>query len=137
MKITILASEPDAEGVKHPTGIRITNLPNSGIQRIPMAALERHKDHVTIDKKAITFSTVDGEIRFNITREPGRFCLTCGERLPDHGGNGTLVEAQRASQCLEHVKKHGAKAEKTDEWPHGYLNRPQTYECTVEDLRHD
>jgi hypothetical protein len=117
-------------------GIRISNLPKSGIQRLPINALERHKDHVTVTADEIVFSTVDGDVAFLIVREPGRFCLTCGERLPDHGGNGTLVEAQRAAQCREHVKGHGKTAEKPDDWPHGYVNRPNTFECTIEDRRH-
>jgi hypothetical protein len=117
-------------------GIEILNLPKSGRQRIPLATIERHKDHVTLTKEAITFTTIHGDVKFPIVQEPGRYCLTCGIRLPDHGGNGTMLESQRAKECLEHVASHGKDVVDSDEWPHGYSNRPLTFDCTIEDLRH-
>ena len=116
-------------------GIRIANLPKNGLQNIHINALERHKDHVAIGADKITFTTVDGDVVLNIIHQPGRFCLTCDERLPDFGGNGTLLEAQRAAACRDHVTEHGKTAEKSDTWPHGYSNRPNTFECSIEDQR--
>lgn len=135
MKIQILASDPDINGVKTPTGIRITNLPKSGLQRLPAAAIERHKDYVSMEDGKIVFHTLDGDVDFLIVHEPGRFCLTCDERLPDFGGNGTMLEASRAQQCRDHVKSHGTEAEKSAKWKDGYQSYPNTFECTVEDKR--
>ena len=116
-------------------GIRIDNLPKNGLQNLHINALERHKNFVTVEADKITFRTVDGNVVMNIIHQPGRFCLTCDERLPDFGGNGTLVEAQRASVCLAHVEAHGKSAEKSEKWPHGYSNRPNSFECSIEDQR--
>lgn len=130
MKIQILTRDRDVPG------IRIVNLPKNGYQNLHINTLERHKDYVTVDANKITFITVDGDVVFNIVKQPGRFCLTCGDKLPDFGGNGTMIEAQRASECREHVASHGKKAETSDKWPHGYSNRPNTFECSIEDQRH-
>ncbi len=135
MKVQIIASAPNADGVKHPTGIKILSLPKSGLQRIPVPALDKHAGYITLDPDKITYHTVDGDVVFNIIHGPGRYCLTCDEKLPDHGGNGTMLEAQRAAECLAHVAGHGKKAETSDAWPKGYSHRPNTFDCTIEDKR--
>jgi len=139
MKVRILATPPDpATGEKQPAGIRIEDLPKGSTrQRIPVQALEQHQQtgHVTIEADRFVYHTVDGDVVFHIRQEPGRYCLTCGERLPDFGGNGRALEARRAQQCIDHVAAHGDKAVKSPDWPHGYENRPSTFTCEVEDLR--
>lgn len=136
MKIQILASPPDQLGNRKAVGIKILSIPESGsTMLLPADAVERHKDFVELNDEGFLYHTVDGDVLLRIVREPGRYCLTCGERLPDHGGNGTMTEARRAKQCLDHVDSHGGKAEQSDDWPHGYISRPRTFECVVEDMR--
>ena len=136
MKAQILATPPDADGKRSPIGLRLTNLPKSGTQLITTDTLDRHKDYVEIEAGKIIYHTIDGEVVFHVIREPGRYCITCGQRLPDHGGNGTALEASRAAECRAHVESHGKDAITHENWPHGYVSRPRTFECTIEDKRH-
>jgi hypothetical protein len=123
---------------KMPDGkCRITALPKSGRQKIQARHLtgEFSKFARVIkdgDSPRIVFDTHDGDITFNIDRLPGRYCLTCNERLPDSGAAGSEEEAKLAAECIAHVKGHGGKAEKSDRWPHGYQSYPSAYDCTVE-----
>ena len=133
MKVRILARRLE-DGSKVPTGeIRVEELPEK--QRLNAATLEKFADHFTIEEDKFTLSTVDGKIIFHIKHHPGRYCITCGTRLPDFGGNGRKIETMRAKQCRDHVATHGKEAMKSEKWPHGYVNRPNTYTCTVEDKR--
>lgn len=135
MKVHILATAPDPQtGVKLARGIRISNLPKNGIQKIPESELAKHRGFFQITDDAIIYDTVDGPVRFEIEHEPGRYCLTCGEQLPDHGGNGTELEARRAQKCRDHVAEHGADAETSAAWPHGYRHS-RSYTCRVVDQR--
>ena len=133
MKIHLLREGPD----KPAHGVCISNLPNNGVQRINSSLLKGHEvsRFITVINDVITVNTVDGPVVFNVEREPGRYCLTCGEQLPDHAGNGTALEAKRAQACRDHVASHGAKAEKSPKWPHGYESYPNSYLCNIDDQR--
>ena len=131
MKLHILA-ETDEAGVRRPVGLRVENLPKSGLQRIPAHILEQHSDYVSKTPEHIVFHTVDGDVAFRIIHPPGRYCLTCGLKLPNHAGNGTEAEAKAAQECRDHVATHGDEAETSEAWPQGYCSYPRTYQCQVE-----
>lgn len=138
MEIKKLAKliETEFGAKKVPSGqIRIQKLPKGGKQRISTRVLEEFKDNIEIQEDGFLFKTETGDVFFKIIHEPGRYCITCGERLPDFGGNGTAIEAVRSAQCRAHVATHGKKAKAHPRWPHGYVNRPNTYTCSVEDRR--
>jgi hypothetical protein len=123
---------------KMPDGkCRITKLPRGGKQRIQAKHLTgEFAQFVRViedgDAPRIVFDSHDGDITFKIDHLPGRYCLTCNERLPDPGPAGSEEEAKLAAQCIAHVKKHGGKAETSARWPHGYQSYPNAYACTVE-----
>lgn len=113
-------------------GIRFESLPKSGLQTIGQKTLTGDlKAHITANDKAIVFHSSDGDVVFDIIYPPGRFCLTCGEKLPDAGMVGSKEEAALAADCIAHVKTHGGKAEKSDRWPHGYRSSPGNYDCSI------
>jgi hypothetical protein len=128
MKARILA-EADESGRKRPTGLQLLNLPASGKQNIHQQTLAEWRDYVTVTPAAIIVHTVDGDVQFDIDQPPGRYCLTCGERLPDMGSS-TNEESLNAQKCLAHVAEH-KKAATSDRWPHGYSHRPKSYTCTI------
>jgi len=127
MKIVVLSRARNAAGAAQPTGIKITNLPKSGNQRILKSTLAEFRQFITQTPERITFHASDGDIRFKVNWPPGRFCLTCGEELPDSRADPF------SASCREHVKKHGNKAEKSDKWPDGYRVSYNSYDCTLED----
>ena len=136
MKIHITAEEvKDATGGKHktPDGLcRITQLSPDGRQRLSKKQINGpYAPFVKVANKTITFKSHDGDIVFAIKHQPGRHCLTCGERLPDPGPAGSTEEAERSKECIKHVDAHGKKAELSDRWPHGYQSYPGAYDCTV------
>ncbi len=114
---------------------KITNLPKSGEQSIPadMSKLGLAKNNYTKTATHITFHTSDGDVSFRIHQPPGRYCVTCGEKLPDFAGNGTAQEAFAVRRCLDHIKKHGDEALVTDKWPNGYASHPFSYRCIIEE----
>lgn len=113
-------------------GIKFISLPKGGVQRITQKSLEGvYKPHTTVSDKAIVFHSKDGDVVFDIIYPPGRFCLTCGDRLPDIGMVGSKEEAALAKKCIAHVETHGAKAEKSQRWPHGYRSSPGNYDCSI------
>lgn len=115
-------------------GVRISSLPKQGVQRIHVDLLKgglagkhtRSDTHIVVHTK-------EGDVSFRIDQAPGRYCLTCGERLPDFAGNGTKAEAAAAKECIKHVKDHGSAAETSEKWPHGYQSHPYSYLCTIEE----
>lgn len=137
MKIRITAkSVYDENGNpagKVPDGaISFSSLPKSGFQRIAVKMLDGAlKPHTTISDKEIVIHSKDGDVVFDIIYPPGRFCLTCGERLPDIGMVGSKEEASLAKECRDHVKTHGTKAETSKKWPHGYRSSPGAYDCSI------
>ncbi len=141
MKIHITAKTVwDADGNESKIsdgGCRITSLPKSGVQRINVKTLQEHSAFATLIKDGsqprIVYVTKDGDVTFLIKHMPGRYCLTCDERLPDFAGGGTVEEAKAAKQCRKHVDDHGGKAETSARWPHGYQSYPNSYECTIEE----
>ena len=118
---------------KLPDGnIRFSSLPKSGFQRIAKKMLDGVlKPHTTINDKAIVIHSKDGDVVFDIIYPPGRFCLTCGEKLPNIGEVGSEEEAERAKECRDHVKTHGTKAETSKKWSHGYRSSPGAYDCSI------
>ena len=132
----VISEDADGKASKEATGeIRVEKLPGNGKQRISTSTLEKFANNFDIEEDRFVLNTVDGKVIFNVLHEPGRHCLTCGERLPDFGGNGSKLEAVRAAQCRAHVATHGNDAILHPNWPHGYANRPETYTCTIEDQR--
>lgn len=117
MKVQILAGRLVHEGVKKPTGLKILQMPKTGKHNFRKDWLQSEgvRRFVSQTNDAITLHTVDGDVVFNIDYPPGRHCLTCGEKLPDVGSDPF------SDQCRAHVETHGATAEKTDRWPHGYI----------------
>jgi hypothetical protein len=118
-------------------GLRILNLPAGGKQRIHSDLLvdPAVAPHISHGDTSFTFHTLDGDVVFNIDREPGRYCLTCGEQLPDFAGNGKTQEMRRAAQCRAHIATHGKSAETSTAWPHGYESYPNSYLCSIDDQR--
>jgi hypothetical protein len=113
-------------------GLRFANLPRCGIQSIRAGSLKNFEPHVTITDTEVVFDTEDGPVEFDVVYPPGRFCLTCGERLPDQGSTAAF-EAENAAACREHVATHGSKAEVSDKWPHGYRHMPHGYALKARD----
>ncbi len=135
-KLAEVVTPENGEPFKRATGeIRVVSLPKGEKQRIHMKTLEEYADNFTIEDEKFTLHTVDGDVVFHVIHKPGRYCITTGKRLPDFAGNGTKLEAQRAEICRKHVESLGDKAVKHPRWPHGYVNRPNTWTCRVEDLR--
>jgi hypothetical protein len=139
MKLHLTASPAYDEsgnyiGKMSDNGIRISNLPRQGVQRIHVDLLKGPLEgkHTKTDTH-ITVHTKDGDVSFRIDQEPGRYCLTCGERLADFAGNGSQAEAEAAQECRDHVKGHGSKAETSEKWPYGYQSHPRSYICTIEE----
>jgi hypothetical protein len=114
-------------------GVLITNLSPKAEQSIPanlIAGLP--KGTVTQTPTHITIHTKEGDVPFRIHQPPGRYCVTCGEKLVDFADNGTKAEAEAAKECRDHVEAHGKKAETSEAAPHGYVSHPFSYRCTID-----
>lgn len=127
MKVQILARR-NAGGIKKPSGLKILTLPKTGKHNFRADWLQSDgiRQFLTMADELITLHTVDGDKVFNIDYRPGRHCLTCGEKLPDAGAD------PYAEQCRAHVETHGAKAKKTERWPHGYI-ATKSYMTTLQE----
>jgi len=133
---TVYHENGDIAGKRLDGGIRLSALPANGMKRIPAKMLKPGgalANNHTRTNTHIIAHTNDGDVSFKILREPGRYCLTCGDRLPSFAGNGTAEEAKAAKECLAHVKEHGNKAETSKAWPHGYENYPTSFLCEIEE----
>lgn len=113
-------------------GLLFTSLPKSGVQNIKVHTLNELANHVSISDSEISFKTEAGTVTFDIIYPPGRFCLTCGEKLPDAGSTAES-EAENAKACREHCESHGEDMVKSRRWPHGYRHQPKSYTCTAQD----
>ena len=113
-------------------GIRFASLPRSGQAKISVNTLNELANHVTVTDTEITFITEAGPVVFDIVTPPGRWCLTCGEKLPDVGSTAA-AEAENAQACRDHVATHGNKAEKSVRWPDGYSHHAKHYVCKAQD----
>lgn len=142
MKIHLTAKavwDKDGNESKIPDGgCSFDSLPKSGNQRIKVKDIKGvFAAHTTVhpggDNPRIVFHTNDGDVAFLIKHMPGRYCLTCDERLPDAGAAGSEAEAKLAAKCRKHVKSHGDSAEKSVRWPDGYMAYPTSYDCMIEE----
>ena len=138
MKIHLTAKTvTDADGnvCKIPDGsMRFSNLPRGGLQRIHVDSLKAGgalAKHHTQTPTHITVHSKEGDVIFKILEQPGRYCLTCGDKLSPFAGNGTEAEAAAAQKCLAHVKSHGKTAETSEKYPHGYNNHSFSYHCEI------
>jgi hypothetical protein len=113
-------------------GIRFANLPKGGMQNISVNTLRELANHVSVSDEEIVFKTEEGSVAFDVVYPPGRYCLTCGERLPDAGSTAEH-EAENAKACREHCEAHGKKMVTEQKWPHGYRHQPRAYTCAAKD----
>ena len=130
MKVQTLSRSDASKGIKVVHGIKILRLPNSGKQNLTTKTLQDFKQFISQDDKAIIFHTVDGNVVFNIDRAPGRYCLSCEEKMLDSRDD------PYNEKISEHVLEHGKSAVTTSRWPHGYEVFANHYHCTIEDQRH-
>lgn len=113
-------------------GIRFASIPSGGVQNISVNTLNDLANHVSVSDEEISFNTEDGTVTFDVVYPPGRYCLTCNERLPDAGSTAEH-EAENAKACREHCESHGKKMVTDRKWPHGYRHQPKAYTCKAKD----
>jgi hypothetical protein len=102
------------------------------MQSISASTLQELANFVSISESAISFETEEGTVSFDIVYPPGRFCLTCGEKLPN-AGQSAEAEAENAAKCREHCESHGDAMVVEPKWPNGYRHSPKTYLCKIQD----
>ena len=107
----------------------------SGIQLLKLAPSRRHhfspkqidewteRGFVTVNKKTITMHTIDGDMVFKLDHLPSRYCLHCGEALPneDVDGNWPAGHIKLGEGARKHVaEKHSGKESPNSSYPAGY-----------------
>lgn len=101
--------------------VRIRRLPSNGIQQIPTRTFEagRAAGWLEYDPGAgrAVLHGVDGDVFFDVTHIPGRYCCHCGEKLEDDDHAPVPGTAAREHVAAKHI---GVPSPSPDKWPAGY-----------------
>jgi len=107
----------DRNGLKAPvvSGIRVKRLPENGKQHLSPKLVKtgQSENWLTRTEDKITIHDEDGDVVFNIIRNPGRYCCHCQEKLTD--------DADGAAARDHVTKKHDGKKSPDPQNPSGYL----------------
>jgi len=83
---------------------------------------------LTIKDDTITLHVAPEDLRYKVLREPGRYCLHCGVKLPDDE-KGALARIHIAAEHPDATSPDPAN-------PAGYV-KLNHYECVLDDAQHD
>lgn len=81
-----------------------------------------------IDGDTLIFNVHPEPLRYFIKRRPGRYCLHCGEKLPDDS-NGSLAR-------LHVAEKHAGVPSPVPSVPAGYENLTY-FDCVLDSAQHE
>jgi hypothetical protein len=78
--------------------VRITRRPRTGVQHFTPELVRCGIDEgwLSMVDGVLTIHAENGAMTFNITREPGRYCCHCGQKLTDDG-NGAAARVHVAT----------------------------------------
>ncbi len=87
---------------------------------------------IEIDGDELTLLAQPEDLHYTIRRRPGRYCLHCGEKLPDDDGG-----PKPGALARQHVaEKHAGQPSPDPAQPAGYF-RTNAWECILDLEQHD
>ena len=110
------------------SGLRIEKLAKARRHHFSQSMIDKYESSGLITKSdtAIVVHTVDGDMVFNIDHPPGRYCLHCGDALPNENfeKDGETIpqgNIKHGAGARKHVaEKHKGKKSPDPSIPAGY-----------------